>query len=252
MNRPRARFWGIFFNSIWAAGTSSGVAAALFLLLTITRSDKLMKYTALILLLSLGLCADLRAQPTYNSSGARMNARPKPEQKKGFDKNKLIYGGGFSFNFFNGAFSAGLAPIVGYRISERFAAGIGLGYLYASQKDAYQFNTPTGFQSLPLRRHLITPSAWARFLVLNNIFVHVEGEYNVQNWRFYSQNFLGEPEKRRLTVQSPALLVGGGLRQPIAEYSSLYIMALYDVLQDPNSPYYRNGIDIRAGLNIGW
>lgn len=207
-----------------------------------------MKYVISILVLSLGLSGSLLAQETYNSSGARMAARPKQQQKKGFDKEKLVYGGGFSFNFFNGVFSAGLSPVLGYRITDRFVAGIGLGYVYASQRD---FNR-IGAQTFPLRRHLITPSAWARYLVISNFFVHVEGEYNVQNWRFTEANFQGEPEKARLTVSSPAVLVGGGLRQPIAEYSSLFIMGLYDVLQDPNSPYYRNGIDFRVGVNIGW
>jgi hypothetical protein len=216
-----------------------------------------MKYLIPALLLCLGLSGNLHAQETYTSSGNRLNSRVKKQEPKGFDKAKLVYGGGVSFNFFNGIFSAGVAPIVGYRFSDRFLAGVGLGYQYYSAKDYFLFNTQSGIQSYPLRRNFVYPSVWARYLVFNNIFVHAEAEYDIQNWRYYepdadpSSPTYGNPVKRKLTINSPAVLLGAGLRQPIGEFSSLYLMALYDVIQDPNSPYLGR-IDFRVGVNLGW
>lgn len=216
-----------------------------------------MKYFVSVLLLGLGLSGSLHAQETYNSSGARINARPKKPAPKGFDKDKVIYGAGLKFNFFNGAFRAGVMPAVGYRVTKWFAAGVGLGYQYDSQRDAYVYQVGGGYQSYPLRRHLIVPSVWTRFLVYNNIFIQAEGEYDIQNWRYHaidddvSSPSYGSVVPRRLTVNSPALLIGPGLRQPIGEYSSLYVMVMYDVLQNINSPYY-GYLDYRIGFNIGW
>ena len=216
-----------------------------------------MKYLIPVLLLSLSLGGTVHAQDVYNSSGTRMNARPKKQEPKGFDKDKLIYGAGIKFNFFNGLFRAGIAPVVGYRISDRFAAGVGLAYQYDSERDYFIYNTASGYQSFPLRRNMISPSVWVRGVIYNNIFAQVEGEYNLQNWRYHDQDLdpssptYGEAVKRKLNVNSPALLAGLGLRQPIGEYSSLYVMAMYDVLQNKNSPYY-GFLDYRIGINFGW
>jgi hypothetical protein len=216
-----------------------------------------MKYFALILLLSVGFGGSLQAQEVYNSSGARMASRPRKQEQKGFDKDKLIYGGGLKFNFFGGGFRAGVTPVLGYRLTDRFAAGIGLGYQYDSQQDYYVFNTPSGLQTRSLRRHMIMPTVWVRAMLFENIFVQVEGEYDLQNYRGFIQDSdpnsstYAEPVRKTQTISTPALLVGPGFRQQIGEYSSLYALIMYDVVQDVNSPYYRL-LDYRIGVNFGW
>jgi len=48
----------------------------------------------------------------------------------------------------------------------------------------------------------------------------------------------------------PSLLLGGGYSSAIGNSAGFYISILYDVIQDPNSPYYRQPI-IRAGVGVG-
>lgn len=211
-----------------------------------------MKYLLPTLFLAFACTTAVTAQETYNSSGSRITMRPKKQESKGFDKDKLIYGGGFTFNFFGGAFRAGAAPVLGYRFHDRFIAGIALGYQYDSQKDYFRFSTNSGVQYRSLRRHMVMPSVWVRGLVFSNIFIHAEAEYDIQNWRGFTQDPANlEPVKIRETYKSPAVLVGPGLRQPLGDYSSLYVMVLYDVVQDPYSPY-RGLLDYRIGFNLGW
>lgn len=191
------------------------------------------------------------AQEVYNSSGRRITSK-KQEKKGGFDRDKLIIGAGIpNLGFYNGVFSIGLAPIVGYRITDNFSAGVGVGFQYVSFKDYYTFYPGGQEERYPLRSTFYYPSVWARYVVFQNFFVHVEGEYDMQTLTQYGPDFSGNIEKYKTSYNSPALLVGAGLRQPVSDNSSLVIMALYDVLQDKYSPY-RNTLDLRIGFNVGF
>jgi uncharacterized protein (UPF0147 family) len=46
------------------------------------------------------------------------------------------------------------------------------------------------------------------------------------------------------------LLLGGGYSSSIGRSAGFFISILYDVLQDPNSPYYGQPV-IRAGVGFG-
>src|SRR5688572_5075953 len=92
---------------------------------------------SIIIALCVGLAASASAQEVYNSSGERRVAPKKKEAKKGFDPQRLIYGGGLGLSF--GTITAvGVAPVLGYRITDNFAAGIGLGYQYLRVKDFFE------------------------------------------------------------------------------------------------------------------
>src|ERR1044071_6768651 len=97
----------------------------------------------LLILFFIPLALNAIAQDTvYSSSGKpvsqyRQKEREK-ELEKGFDKSKLIFGGGFILSGGSGYFNGGLSPVIGYRISDRFSAGIGIGYEYLSVKNGYR------------------------------------------------------------------------------------------------------------------
>ncbi|RYZ54561.1 MAG: hypothetical protein EOP49_04830 [Sphingobacteriales bacterium] len=188
------------------------------------------------------------AQEVYNSSG-RSNARSNQKKETGFNPDNLIYGGGIGLQFGNPVTSIGVSPIIGYRFSDRFAAGIGLGYAYFRWKDAYSvFDTATGnFGYKHLNAHSFSGSVWARYLVFDNIFVHAEPEYYMQTFKEYPT--VGAP--RKITESAPALLVGVGYRFPVSERASMVGMVMYDVVQDKFSPY-GPGIFTRFGFNIGF
>lgn len=212
-----------------------------------------MKRISLIFYLLLSLTLNAGAQEVYKSSGNDW-AKPKPQKEGGFDPQRLIFGGSLWVTF-SGYTSVYVAPVVGYRISDRFAAGMGLAYEYVHDNDAlYIQNAITGTASYyDYNASLLAPSVWGRAMLFANLFAHAEFEYNFVSYSDirYDPNGSGNIEDYKVKYQFPAMLLGGGYRQPITENSSMYMMALYDVIQDPRSMYY-NTIDFRIGFNVGF
>lgn len=199
----------------------------------------------------------LHAQEVYNSSGRRTASRQK--QSEGFDPGKLIFGGGVALGFGNSSLVLGASPIIGYRITDKFSAGVGIGYLYFRIKEEVALYDPTTneIRTYPFKSSLFYPSLWARFLVTQNLFVHAEFEYDFQSAKFYDYDAdpasptVNQPIMMKENRQSQALLLGGGFRQPISTNVSFVGMLLYDVLQQEYSPY-KNRLDFRLGVAVGF
>lgn len=207
-----------------------------------------MNRICIIITLCLGMVLSAGAQETYNSSGARRTIVKKKTQPKGFNPERLIFGGGLGLSFGN-VTAISVAPMVGYRITDKLAAGVGLGYLYVNFKD----DVYIGGNTYDTKYSVLTPSVWARYLVFNNFFAHTEYEQNFMSFTDYryDQSGSGNIESYKQKLNSPALLLGAGYRQPVSDNASFVILALYDVIQDEYSPY-RDRVDIRFGLNIGF
>ena len=209
---------------------------------------------SLALLVCLGLSAT--AQQVYNSSGRRGNSG-RPKKQGGFDASKIIFGGGIGLSF--GQITAiGASPVVGYRISNRFAAGIGVAYQYVRVKNEVVLYDGFGQQrGYPLKSSFVAPSVWGRFLFSQRFFAHTEVEADIQTLRYYDYNLdysspdFGKPKQFRKQYTSPAWLVGLGYRMPVSSNASLVALVLYDVIQHEYSPY-KNRIDFRIGFNVGW
>jgi len=204
-----------------------------------------MKRIASLLALCILLVSVSNAQQTYNSSGGRSNAQKKKKEQKGFDPQKLIFGGGLSLGL-GTVTTLGVSPIIGYRITDRVSAGIGMGYQYMRIKDYYA----SGYD---YKASILYPSAWARCLVFRNFFVQAEFEHDFQTFNNYEfdPGGSGAVVTVKEKYDNNALLLGAGLRQPVTQNSSFVIMGLYDVIQDPNSPYLGQ-IDFRFGFNVGF
>jgi long-subunit fatty acid transport protein len=196
------------------------------------------------------------SQTTYNSSGRSGTSRTDAE--KGFDPDRLIIGGGIGLSF--GTVTAiGASPVIGYRITDKFAAGVGLGYLYVRVKNQFRvYNASSGeYDFYPSKASLYYPSIWARHTLFGNIFGQAEFEYDMQRYRVhaYDDNPASPTFTQHISYvekyNSPAALVGLGLRQPVSDRVSFLLMAMYDVIQHEYSPY-RNRVDIRVGVNVGW
>lgn len=198
------------------------------------------------------------AQDTYTSSGRRVTNNRRKAQDKGFDPQKLIVGGGLGLGF-GDITSVAVSPIVGYRITDHFSAGIGLGFQYYRVKDYFEvYNVGNGgYDYYPLKSTFFYPSLWARYVIYKNFFAQVEGEYDMQNFKVYendsdpASSTYGQLISYKLKFNSPAVLIGAGLRQPITDRSSIVLLAMYDVIQDKYSPYL-NRIDFRIGFNVGF
>lgn len=230
-----------------------------------------MKHILLAMVLCFGIAA-VQAQEVYNSTGKSGKAHYRENAKKtGFDVNKLVIGGGVGGGFGSGILSFQIAPIIGYRITDRFAAGVGLSYQYVRLKNyrvLQDYTTGEVFYKSP-NASIIAPSVWARYFVFDRLFVSAIGEYSFTNQTDFAWAQSGgmNIEKVKLHYGIPCLLLGVGYAQPITNNASFVLMASYDVLQSStirdvndsrgNGPYevkspYYGTIDFRVGFNIGF
>jgi hypothetical protein len=175
------------------------------------------------------------AQDVYTSSG-RSGYHKKAKKHKGYDPDKLILGGGLTASFGGGYANVGVSPIVGYRFTEHFTAGIGLGYLY-SQIPVY-VDPVDPYKVSYVREHIIYPSVWTRLFVIKNFFLSASYEYDIINQRYPGYvNGNTYPTTIKLNVDNSCVFVGAGLRMPLGGRSYLYGEMLYDVIQGKYSPY---------------
>jgi hypothetical protein len=206
-----------------------------------------MKRLIWVLLVVMG-CHQLSAQEVYTSSGKPGYHKKNLKKKKGYDPDKLILGGGINFGLSDGYFSVGLSPIVGYRITDRFSAGIGLGYLYSRAPVTYDPNNPS--KLLYETENLFYPNVWARFFVYHNWFVSSAVEYDFISQTYPLDNY-GNVNKTRLNLNNTCLWLGVGSKVPMGGRLSMYWEVVYDVLQGANSPYLNGVPDIRIGVAAG-
>jgi hypothetical protein len=198
------------------------------------------------------------AQEIYNSSGKKGTPKKKDLKPKGFDMSRLVIGCGANLNFGTGFASVGISPMLGYKITDNFAAGIGASYQYYRNKyeliDLYSANQYIGTVQFDRKTSIYSGNIWARYIVWKNIFIHAQPE--IMNIGVIT-DLEQDPSTYQITANEERTnvfigLVGAGVRQPITGSLSLYFMLLFDVVQDPNSPYYRRLFDPRIGFNIGF
>jgi len=163
-----------------------------------------------------------------------VNARPSNEKAKEnmndlTRRERTVVGGslGLGLSSSNGTsmFYGALTPLVGYRISENFSAGVGVDYTYYKTQ-LYQEQFYAGI-------------AWARLGLISGLFACAE--IDVVNAPVYTLRGV-----KRETF--PLMLVGGGVSQGIGHGLGTYFQILYDLNADPRSPY--GPLVIRGGILV--
>lgn len=129
-----------------------------------------------------------------------------------------------------------IAPLVGYRITKKLTTGLGVTYIYFSEKNL------SGAYST----HIIGGSTFARYMIIDSfedliglnfagkLFGHAEYE-GLSLERRYFDAINNNPENGRFWLSS--IWLGGGFAFPIGENSGMYLSVLWDVLQNQNSLY---------------
>lgn len=214
-----------------------------------------MKQLITVLLITLGFTAS--AQEVYTSSGRPVGAKQKQQKKQepqGFGWNRIVVGGTLGFGMGDNTVAFSIAPVIGYRITDKLAAGIGFGYQYYKQKDFFEivdYNTNNVYYR-DYKASMMSASVWARYLIFDKLFVHAEYEHNFFKFNDYEFNYnTNQVDASKLRIDVPSVLLGVGYRQPISENASVYIMGFYDVLQKEYSPY-KGSIQPRIGFTIGF
>ena len=151
------------------------------------------------------------------------------EGPKGFNKDKLFAGGGFGLSFGNYTLIT-LSPQMGYRFNRYLSSGLGINLQYASQKEKNAYGDYS-----KVTQGIIGLNLFTRFYPVQRFLIQLqpEGNYIFGNVRYYQP-----PEgKYKLDAQIvPSVLVGGGIAMPTQKGAFLTTI-MYDVLQNPDSPY---------------
>lgn len=142
-----------------------------------------------------------------------------------------VYGGGGLGLQFGTVTLINIAPIVGYKITERYSVGIGIEYMYFAYQPAANFPTYS--------QNIYGGNIFNRFFITKSIFAHVEYETLNSNWNTYYPD-------RRFFIEN--FWVGGGLRQRAGNVS-LNIMALWNLNENIYSPFPNP--QIRMGVSVG-
>ncbi|MGZ5281668.1 MAG: hypothetical protein ACXWEY_05250 [Bacteroidia bacterium] len=144
---------------------------------------------------------------------------------------RLTFGGNFGASFGTATF-VDLSPILGYKITENWQAGVGGTYMYLGYRP-----TKEGYS-------LYGGRVYSQYNVYKNLFAHVEYEaLNVPDMRtgFTSRAWMNTP------------LFGGGYRSQIGRRSYFNITALYNLNWERNAdifPIYGSPLVLRVGFSL--
>lgn len=176
----------------------------------------------------------------------------KNKKSSSIDLSHLLIGPGIGFGAGYRAFSFNLSPSVAYCLSEDFHVGITLGFNY--YQEAYDYNNFLNGQRETYKYKIpaYSASVFARYIFFDRLIVGIEPEIN--NTKLISSNYTYSlttgkiiENSKRLTV--PSVLIGGGYSQRISNFGYTYLMAMYDLVQNPNARYYQT-LDFRVGIMV--
>ena len=143
--------------------------------------------------------------------------------------DKMYFGGGFGLDFNQNVFSFSLTPYAGYKLTERWSAGLGINYQFWRDK------------IFDLKINNYGGNIFARYSITPQIFGSAKLEY-------LSVDFIN---KREGFYNLP---VGLGYVVPIPKFASLYMIGQYDLLYDvteTNGAYSSPWI-LEAGFGFGF
>lgn len=153
-----------------------------------------------------------------------------PKEKKKPDipfHERLIFGGNLGLQFGDITF-IDASPLVGYKVTEKLIAGVGLTYIYIKYNSFGGYNT-----------NIYGGRVFSRFFMLDNIFLHGEVESLNGQWDYFTN--------RRFYVTN--VLAGGGYRQALGPKAFANLTVLWNFNESAFSPY-ANPI-IRGGVTFG-
>jgi len=193
---------------------------------------------SILILTSLFLNAQTQSgsiRDIQNNQRNRPAQTTQDEQRKGFQKENLRFGGNFGLMF--GTITIiDISPSVGYQFTRRFQAGMGLIYNYYSDS---RF-TPK------FSMNIFGASPYAQFTALQTSALHLflRAEYGLLSHEIDPWS----PVNTRQWVQYP--MIGGGLFLPVGQNGGLSVQLMWDLYEKPYSVYASNPI-IRIGFMFG-
>ncbi|OEJ99605.1 hypothetical protein [Roseivirga misakiensis] len=157
-------------------------------------------------------------------------------------KDKLYFGGNFSFNIGNRFTFIDISPLAGYLLTDDFSVGAGVNYQYLRREFINAFNG----DRFTLSNGVYGGRLFARHNILDDYFAHVELEtVNTEVVEF--DNF-GRSSIGRDWV--PGFFIGGGYTQPVFGRAGINVTVLYNLLHDDARSPYNSAFIIRGGITL--
>ncbi|MBO3269626.1 hypothetical protein [Hymenobacter defluvii] len=190
-----------------------------------------------------GVPADQPGAPVYRPNpnspsglefppGSRASEQPKPLRRYFVYSN---FGLGYSSFYGDGQFNIGVAPAIGYRVSERFAIGPGISYSYISANYSALTQSVNGYPA-KIHYHNVGVKGFAQFIVYKQFFLH--GEYEVTQLNATATDSNGRISKGHQVANT--LLGGAGYRTQLGDRFAADIVILYNFNDGLDSGGYRN------------
>ena len=130
--------------------------------------------------------------------------------------DRVYTGGGFGFSSNSNETTIGLSPLVGYMITRKLSAGVGV---------TYQYYNNSFFK---VDDHRYGGKVFVMQMLFYQFFLY--GEYNFINLN-------PQPQDENFPRQTyTRTMLGGGFSQPLGR-ASFNVIAAYDLSHDNNSPY---------------
>ena len=171
-----------------------------------------MRFSTILLLALLSLASPVGAQRTTEEDYASSSIKNQsPEAKIPF-RDRLVFGGNMG-GFFGNPTYLMANPMIGYRMNDWWLNGVGLNLTYIS--------------SGGYRETMYGSSLWSRAYIVKTIIAHTEFEL----LRREPSDQFG----RNQAFNVPVWLVGAGYNS--GGRIGFSAMIMYDLIQDPNSPY---------------
>lgn len=154
-------------------------------------------------------------------------------------RDRIFTGGGIGLSFSRDVDFFSISPLIGYRISQRAAAGASIIYRHTTYKNIDPRVSTDDFGFSP----------FIRFQVYGPLFLHAEYEYLNNEYIF--------PNGERTREAFTSFMAGGGFFQPLGRNAGFFAVALYNFsYRNPTSSFdyypYTSPWVLRAGITAGF
>lgn len=148
--------------------------------------------------------------------------------------DRVIFGGNIGLQF--GAItSINISPNIGYYVTPRLIAGLGLTYQYYNSNEYnYRFSSNI-FGIRTFADYEIIKNIGQNLPIKSNFSIFTHVEYEALNLDRDLSNTLSSNKVKRFWLHG--VLAGGGIRESIGKRSFLSIEILYNFIADSRTPY---------------
>ena len=157
-----------------------------------------------------------------------------PPESNSF-KDRIFIGGGLGLQF-GTITNIEVSPLIGYRLTDNFSAGLGASYIYFKRK----FDNYDDFETSIYGYRL-----FARRNIGQQFFAQVE--YENLSLEFFDP-FDGSTGRQWI----PGFFIGGGIFQPIGNRAGLNLSAMYNLMHDDVRSPYNSPLVLRIGITAGF